>query len=49
MFPLKPLPDYNLGNKKELTILAYLGSKIWELLPNKLKGLELVEAFKGPH
>ena len=49
VFPLKPLPDYNLGNKKELTILAYLGSKIWELLPNKLKGLELVEAFKGPH
>ena len=49
VFPLKPLSDYNLGNKKELTMLAYLGWKIWELLPNKLKRLELAEAFKSSH
>ena len=30
-----------------LNPLAYLGQRIWELLPNNLKRLESVEAFKS--
>ena len=30
-----------------LNFLAYLGHRIWELLPNNLKRLESVEAFKS--
>ena len=59
MFPLKPPSNYNLRNQPELTVrpmktvhyglnyLAYLGPRIWELLPNNLKRLESVEAFKS--
>ena len=58
-FPLKPTSNYNLRNQQEFTIrpmktvhyglnsLAYLGPKIRELLPNHLKRLESVEAFKS--
>ena len=59
MFPLKPPSNYNLRNQQEFTIrpiktvhyglnsLAYVGLRIWELLPNNLKRLESVEAFKS--
>ena len=59
VFPLKPPSSYNLINQQEFTLrpiktvhyglnsLAYLGSRIWELLPNNLKRLESVEAFKS--
>ena len=59
LFPLKPPPNYNLRNQEEFTVrpiktvhyalnsLAYLGPRIWELLPNNLKRLESVEAFKS--
>ena len=58
MFPLKPPSNYNLRNQQEFTVnqqkllyglnfLAYLGPRIWELLPNNLKRLESVEAFKS--
>ena len=30
-----------------LNSLAYLGPRIWDVLPNNLKRLELVEAFKS--
>ena len=59
VFPLKPPSSYNLRNQQEFTVrpiktvnyelnaLAHLGPKIWELLPNNLKRLESVEAFKS--
>ena len=59
MFPLKPSSNYNFRNQQEFTIkpvktlhyglnyLAYLGPKIWELLPNTLKRLESAEGFKS--
>ena len=59
VFPLKPPSNYNLKNQPELPVrpmktvhyglnyLAYLGPRIWELLPNNLKRLESVEAFKS--
>ena len=59
VFPLKPPSNYNLRNQQEFAVrpikivhyglnsLAYLGPKIWELLPNNLKRLELVEVFKA--
>ena len=58
MSPLKPPSNYKLKNKPEFTVgslktvqyglnsLAYLGSRIWELLPNNLERLESAEAFK---
>ena len=57
VFPLKPPSNYNLRNQPELPVrpmktvhyglnyLAYLGPRIWELLPNNLE--ESVEAFKA--
>ena len=59
VFPLKPPPNYNLRNQQELNkrpmktvhyglnLLAYLWPGIWELLPNHLKILDSVEAFKS--
>ena len=59
MFPLKPPSNYNLRNQPEITLRpkkavhyrlnswAYLAPRIWELLPNNLKRLEPVEAFKS--
>ena len=59
VFPLKPPSNYNLRNQQEFTIwpmktvhyrlnsLAYLGPKIWELLPNNVKILKSVEAFQS--
>ena len=58
VFPLKPPWKYNWRNQPEFTVrliktahyglssLSYLGPRIWELLPNNLKRLESVEAFK---
>ena len=58
MCPLKPPSNCNLTNQQEFSIrskktvhyglnsLAYLGPRIWELLPNNLKISESVEAFK---
>ena len=57
MFPLKSPSNYNLKNQQGFIVrpiktvhyglnsLAYLGSRIWELLQNNLKRLESVEAF----
>ena len=57
--PLKPPSNYNLRNQPEFTVwpiktlhyvlnsLAYVGPRIWELLPNNSKRLESVEAFKS--
>ena len=59
LFPLKPPSNYNLRNQPKfigrlikaahcgLSSLAYLGPRIWELLPNNLKRLESVEVFKS--
>ena len=59
VFPLKPPSNCNLTNQQEFSIrpkktvhyglnsLAYLGPRIWELLPNNLKISESVEAFKS--
>ena len=59
LFPLKQPSNYNLKNQSEFIVrpvktvhyglnsLAYLGPRIWELLPNNLKRLESVEAFKS--
>ena len=57
MFPPKSPSNYNLKNQQGFTVrpiktvhyglnsLAYLGSRLWELLQNNLKKLESVEAF----
>ena len=59
LFPLKLHSNYNLRNQPEFIVrpiktahyglnsFAYLGPRIWELLPNNLKRLESVEAFKS--
>ena len=59
VFLPKPPSNYNLKNQPEFTVrpiktvhyglnfLAYLGSGIWELLPNNFKKLESAEAFKS--
>ena len=59
VFLLKPPSNCNLKNQQQFTVrpmktehyglnyLAYLGPRIWELLPNNLKRLESVEAFKA--
>ena len=58
VFSLKPPSNYNLRNLPEFTVrpvktvhfglnsLAYLGPRIWELLPNNLKILESVAVFE---
>ena len=59
LFPLKPPSNYNLRNQPEFIVrpiktvhyglnsLAYLGPRMWELIPNNMKRLESVEAFKS--
>ena len=59
VLPLKPPSNYKWRNQPEFTVrpiktvhyglnsLSYLGPRIWELLPNNLKRLESVEAFKS--
>ena len=59
VFPLKSSSNYVLRNQLEFTVtpmkavkydfisLVYKGSKIWELLRNNSKLLELVETFKS--
>ena len=59
VFLLKPPSNYNLRNQQEFAIrpmktvhyvlnyFAYLGPKIWEMLPNNLERLESAEAFKS--
>ena len=41
-FTVRPMKTVNYG----LNSLANLGPKIWGLLPDNLKGLESIEAFK---
>ena len=59
VYPLKPPSNNSLRNQQEFTItpmktlhyglhsLAYFGPQIWELLPNNLKTLKSVKAFKS--
>ena len=53
VLPLKPPSNYNLRNQQEfivhygLNTLTYLGPRMWKLLPNNLKRLESVKAFKS--
>ena len=56
VFLLKPPSNYNLRNQQEFTMktvhyvlnyFAYLGPKIWEMLPNNLERLESAEVFKS--
>ena len=59
VLPLKPPSNYNLKNQQEfivrpiktvhygLNTLTYLGPRMWKLLPNNLKRLESVKAFKS--
>ena len=53
VLPLKPPSNYNLRNQQEfivhygLNTLTYLWPRMWKLLPNNLKRLESVKAFKS--